>query len=196
MPSLIGDTVLRLQDRRTHSLAFGSTNGQIRHVLIPALLLAAGCEARTRVAKEKALAKIDSLLGNMDVKRKEVDLSVGALREGLAGLRKAKITAQVQLDQINRKVHAVEDRLSPLDDTLKTLRDHLKSGMVVEIAGRSYTPDELKVMAQVIAERKGAVEQLSVLQGSQARLSRSSRRSNYDNRTTSKSSRPSRTGSP
>ena len=68
-------------------------------------------------------------------------------REGLAGLRKAKITAQVQLDQINRKVHAVEDRLSPLDDTLKTLRDHLKSGMVVEIAGRSYTQDELKVMA-------------------------------------------------
>ncbi len=140
-------------------------------ILISALLLMAGCEARTQVAKEKALARIDSLLGSMDVKRQDIELSVGALNDGLVGLRKAKITAQVQLDQIDRKVRSVEDQVSTIDDTLKTLRDHLRSNRAVEIAGRSYSPDELKVMAQqVIAERKGAIKRLNVLQGSQARL--------------------------
>jgi chromosome segregation ATPase len=139
--------------------------------LVLAVLLTAGCEARTQVAKEKALAKIDSLLGTIEVKRKEIELSMGALKDGLGGLRKAKITAQVQLDQIHRKVRPVEDRLSTIDDTLKTLRDHLKSGSSVEIAGRSYSPDQLKAMAtQVIAERKGAAEQLNGLRDSQTRL--------------------------
>jgi hypothetical protein len=38
-------------------------------------LVTGGCGARTEVAKEKALEKIDSLLGSMDVKRKEIELS-------------------------------------------------------------------------------------------------------------------------
>jgi len=135
------------------------------------VLLTAGCEARTQVAMEKALAKIDSLLGNMDVKRKEIESSVDTLKHGLAGLWKAKITVQVKLDQINRKVQPVEERLATIDDTLKTLRDHLRSTKSVEIAGRTYSQDELKAMAQqVIAERNGAADQLSVLRDSQVRL--------------------------
>lgn len=136
-----------------------------------AVLLMTGCDARTQVAKQKALEKIDSLLGTIDVKRKEIEMSVGALKDGLAGLRKAKIMAQVKLDQLDGKVRPVEDRISTIDDTLKTLRDHLKSGSSVEIAGRTYSPNELKTMAQqVIAERKGAAEQLSGLRNSQVRL--------------------------
>jgi len=139
--------------------------------LASALLLTAGCDARTQVAKEKALQKIDSLLGNIDVKRKEIELSVEALKEGLAGLRKAKITAQVKLDQLDRKAQPIVERLATVDDTLKRLRDHLKSGTAIEIAGRTYSQEELKSMAtQVIAERKGAAEQRSVLRDAQARL--------------------------
>jgi predicted nucleic acid-binding Zn-ribbon protein len=135
------------------------------------VLLTAGCDARTQVARDKALEKIDSLLGSMDVKRKEIESSVDALKEGLVGFRKAKITAHVQLDQINWKAHPVEDRLAVIDDTLKTLRDQLKSGTAVEIAGRTYSQDELKAMAsQVVAERKGAAEKLGVLRDSVTRL--------------------------
>ena len=136
-----------------------------------AAFVTAGCAARTEVAKEKALAKIDSLLGTIDVKRKDIEISVDALRDGLGSLRKAKIMAQVKLDQLDRKVRPVEDRLATIDDTLMTLRGHLKSGSAVEIAGRSYSPDDLKAMAtQVIAERKGAAEQVSGLRDSQVRL--------------------------
>jgi len=135
------------------------------------VLLTVGCEATSQVAREKALAQIDSLLGTIDVKRKEIELSVGALKDGLAGLWKAKITAQVKLDQLDRTARPVEERLTTIDDTLKTLRGHLKSGLAVEIAGRRYSQDDLKVMAQqVIAEGKVAAEKLSVLWDSQARL--------------------------
>ena len=139
--------------------------------LASALLLTAGCEARTQVAKEKALDQIDSLLGSMDVKRKEIELSVGALKDSLAGLRKAKITVQVKLDQIDRKARPVEERLATIDDTLKTLRDHLKSATAVEIAGRTYSQDELKADGETGDHRaKGVAEQLTVLWDSQARL--------------------------
>jgi chromosome segregation ATPase len=136
-----------------------------------AVLLMTGCDARTQVVREKALEKIDSLLGTIDVKRKEIELSVTALKDGLGGLRKAKILAQVKLDQLDRKVRPVVERLTTIDGTLKALREHLKSGRAVEVASRSYSQDELKVMAQqVIAERKGEAEKLSVLRDSQVRL--------------------------
>jgi chromosome segregation ATPase len=139
--------------------------------LAVALLLTVGCDARTHVAKEQALNKIDSLLGTIDVKRKEVELSVTALKDGLGGLRKAKIIAEVKLEQLDRKVRPVKERLRTIDDTLKALRGHLKSGRSVEIAGRTYSPNELKTMAeQVITERKGAAEQLSGLWDSQVWL--------------------------
>jgi chromosome segregation ATPase len=107
----------------------------------------------------------------MGVKRKEIEISVGALKDGLGGLRKARIMAQVQLDQLDQKTKPVEDRLATIDDTLKTLRDRLKSGTAVEIAGRTYSQDDLKLMAQqVIAERNGAADQLNGLRDSRTRL--------------------------
>ena len=134
-------------------------------------LVTGGCGARTEVAKEKALEKIDSLLGSMDVKRKEIELSVKAIQDSLTGLQKAKIKAKVQSDQLARKVEPIEVKVTTIDGTLRKLREHLQSGTSVEFAGRSYRPQELQAMAnQVIAERKGIAEQLHGLQDAQSRL--------------------------
>ena len=56
-----------------------------RFFLLLSVLLAVGCGARAEVAKDKVLAKIDSILGTMEVKRKEIDISVRALNEGTMG---------------------------------------------------------------------------------------------------------------
>ena len=45
-------------------------------------------KARLEVAKEAAIKKLDSLLGSMDVKRKEIDLQLKGLSEGVAGIKK------------------------------------------------------------------------------------------------------------
>ena len=130
-----------------------------------------GCGARVEVAKEKIQAKIDSLLGTLDVKRKEIEINVANLKEGINGLRKAKIKAQVSNDQIQRQAKPQEDKLASMDAALKTLKGYLQTGKAVEVAGKSYSPAELKDMAERVMEaRKACAGQLAGLHESEARL--------------------------
>ena len=139
--------------------------------IILTVCVLAGCGARVEVAKEKALEKIDSLLGSMDVKRKEVELSLNALKDGVAGIRKAKIKAQVKHDQISQQAEPFHAKITQADTTLKKLRDHLASNEAVEIAGTKYSPDELKKMAsEVIAARKSNADQIAGFEKSKANL--------------------------
>lgn len=130
-----------------------------------------GCGARVEVAKDMVLKKIDSLLGSMDVARKQVEVGVTGLKEGIATLRKAKIKAQVCGDQIQRQAKPVEEKVASIDAALKTLHGHLEANKPVEIAGRKYTPDELKDLAsRVLAARKVCAVQLAGFQESQSRI--------------------------
>ena len=130
-----------------------------------------GTKARVEVAKDAALKKIDSLLGNMDVKRKEIDLSVSSLKEAVNGIAKARIKAQVKHDQIDAKAQTYREKLAQADGSLKKLRDHLSANKSVEIGGKTYQPDELKKMAeQVIEARKGYAVQIAGFEQSQAEL--------------------------
>jgi len=130
-----------------------------------------GCGARTEVAKEKALSKIDSLLGNMDVKRKQVELSVRALKEGIGGFQKAKIKAQVKHDQLERVIDPINEQITNVDQSLRQLRNCLASDESVEIAGKTYTPQEVQRMARrVLEQRQGFAAQQTDLKRSQASL--------------------------
>jgi len=130
-----------------------------------------GCGARGEVAKDNLLAKIDSILGEMDVKRKEIESSVSGFKDGIDGLRKAKIKAQVKQDQLERMVSPLEQKLQELDTSLGKLRDHLASGEAAEIGGKSYSHEELKGMGdKVLAARKELVGQISGFKKSQESL--------------------------
>ena len=74
-----------------------------------------GTKARIEVAKDAAVKKIDSLLGSMDVKRKEIDLSLGSMKEAVNGIAKAKIKAQVKHDQIDAKAQPYREKLAQAD---------------------------------------------------------------------------------
>jgi len=119
-------------------------------VLVSVVVVASfwyGCGARVEVAKDKVKQKIDSLLGTMDVKRKEIELGISGLKEGIDGLRKAKIKAQVATEQLGRQAFPQEEKLASMDSALKTLRGHLEGDKPVEIAGKTYSPAELKELA-------------------------------------------------
>jgi len=87
--------------------------------LLAAFVLFRG--ARVEVAGQKLKEKIDNILGQMDLKRKEIEISVDGLKEGINGLRKAKIKAQVSSEQIQRRARPQEERLASMDKALKTL---------------------------------------------------------------------------
>jgi hypothetical protein len=134
-------------------------------------ILALGCEARLQVAKERVREKIDSLLGSMDVKRKEIEISVNGLKEGINNLRKAKIKVQVNNEQIQREAKPQEERLVNTDSALQKLRGNLEASEPVEIAGKTYNQDELKDLAdRILRARKVYVGQLDGFHSAEIRL--------------------------
>ena len=125
--------------------------------LITGLILASvlGCGARVEVAKEKLLKQIDNLLGKMDVERKQIQIEMKALKDGVEGIRKAKIKAKVKQDQIKGEVEPLQEQIVKVDKVLKLLRPHLAATKPVEIVGKTYAPSEIKETAdKLLTERK------------------------------------------
>lgn len=130
-----------------------------------------GCGARMEVAKDKVMQKIDSMLDSMDVKRKEIELGVNGMKKGIDTLRKAKIKAQVLTEYVQREAKPVEEKLASTDGALKILRGHLEAAKPVEIAGKTYTPGEVKdLTGRVLAARKTFAARLAAFQECQTRM--------------------------
>ena len=94
--------------------------------LLVAFLLP-GCgdanKARVDVAKKKLLDQIDEALGKMDVQKAEIDNGIKSAKQAADGVRKAKIKAQVSLEQLDEKVRPHQDKIARCDETLAKLRD-------------------------------------------------------------------------
>lgn len=144
-----------------------------RFVILSVMVVVVGCGPRTEVAIEKAQAKIDALLGSMDVKRKEIEVAMRGLNDAITGIKKAKIKAQVKQDQIDRRVEPTRQRIAQADATLMWLRPLLESGEPAEIAGKTYSAAELKDMAsKVLAARKAAADEVAGFDKSKAMLAK------------------------
>lgn len=117
---------------------------------------------RVEVAKKKLLDRVDDLIGKMDVQRQEIDDGIKATKQAVEGVRKAKIKAQVKLEQIDEKTRPYEEKIAHCDKTLARLRDFLKADMPTEIAGKTYSVSDLKDMAsKVIKSRKESEDQIN-----------------------------------
>jgi len=137
-------------------------------ILVVIALLAGGYfwffsgSPRAEVAKKKLLDRVDDLIGKMEVQRQEIDNGIKATKQAVEGVRKAKIKAQVKLDQIEEKAKPHEEKIAQCDQTLARLRDLLKADMPAEIAGKTYSVADLKDMAsKVIKARKDSETQIS-----------------------------------
>jgi hypothetical protein len=131
-----------------------------------------GCgDARSEVAKDKLLAQVDKVLGEIDVKKKSAEIGVRKMESGLDVLKKAKIDAKVRLVKVNESVSELEERSSQADKALGRLRDLLKDEKDAEINGKTFTVPELKAMAEkTIASRKRVGTELEGLKAHQKRL--------------------------
>ena len=124
-------------------------------VVLVTMACVAGCGARVEVAKEKVLKQIDSLLGKMDVERKQIQIEMKGLSDGIDGIRRAKIKAKAKQDQIKGEAEPIQEQIAKVDKVLKLLRTHLEANDPVEIAGKKYSPNEIKETAdKLLKERK------------------------------------------
>jgi len=143
-----------------------------RHFLVFGLaFLLVGCGARTEVAKEKILAQVDKLLGEIDVKKKEAQMAVQGMEDGIDKLKMGKIESKMRLTQVTESFSAIEGKIAQADKALGRLRDHLKDGKETVINQKKYSPSELKDMAdKIIAARKKLSTEAEGLKSTQKRL--------------------------
>lgn len=107
------------------------------------------------------LGKIDDMLGKLDVQKTEIDNGIKSAKQAADGVRKAKIKAQVSLDQLDEKVRPHQEKIARIDESLAKLRETIKAGKPADFGGKTYTVAELKEMAgKVIQSRKEAEEQI------------------------------------
>lgn len=129
-------------------------------------LLLTGCndatQARIDVTKKKVMEQIDSAIGKMEVQKAEIDRSVKTAKTAVNELRKAKLKAQVSLEQLEEKVRPFQENIDKIDESLAKLRDAIKTEMPAVFNGKSYSTDELKEMAgKVIQTRKATEEKVA-----------------------------------
>lgn len=118
-------------------------------------------KARVDVAKKKLVEQLDDALGKMDVQKAEIDNGIKSAKQAADGVRKAKIKAQVSLDQLDEKVRPHQDKIAKCDETLAKLRDAIKADIPADFGGKTYTVVELKDMAgKVINSRRECEDQV------------------------------------
>ena len=144
-----------------------------RHLLLTFFLLAiTGCgDPRFEIARDQFLAQVDSLLGEIEVKRREIDPTIQRAGAALAQLTKARIEIQVQLSRISGDLAAVQGKLDETDKGLVRLRDLFGRDQPVEIAGQTYSPSEIRGLANhALSARKRLSAQAETLQSTHDRL--------------------------
>lgn len=136
--------------------------------LFPSLV---GCTPRLEVARDQVLAQVDSLLGEIEVKRKETGLGLQKAESVLDRLTRGRIEVQVSLSQISRDLNLTEDELVETDKKLARLRTLLVQDQPVEIAGSTFTPAQLRgITSRAISARKSLVDRAETLRSTKNRL--------------------------
>lgn len=130
-----------------------------------------GCGPRADVVKDTVLKQIDLLIGDLQVNRAKIERGIAAAESSLQPLVEGKIRAQVEADQLARKIGQISRSISEAEDSLRTLKDYLAAGESVELAGKTYTIEELNTQAKRVISAHGVLsEQLKTMQQAEARL--------------------------
>jgi chromosome segregation ATPase len=142
-----------------------------RCLLLGFAILLIGCDARTQVLQEKITNRIDKLLGEFEVKKKQAEIATKKYQEEIDQLTKSKIETKVRLTQLQEKAQVAEAKQAEVDKTILRLRDYLAQGGEVEISGKKYSESQVKEMAEkLIAARKKLVSEIDVMKKSSAQI--------------------------
>jgi peptidoglycan hydrolase CwlO-like protein len=122
------------------------------------VVTSAGCGPRAQVAKDKMMDQIDQLLGKTEVQRKEAQNGIDDMKKAIDKLLEGKVKAKVQSDQLADQLKTIDDKISDAKTTLATLQEYIKADKPREIAGKTYSPDDLNKLAKRVIEAEKNLE--------------------------------------
>lgn len=120
------------------------------------LLNMAGCGARAEVAKDKLLAQLDKVLGELNVKAAEIDKKRRDLTGEMQVVREKKFNAAVRLELLTKKQETSKQELEKLKQGLARVQpkmEEAKTNGKIELNGKEITADELNRMATDLINR-------------------------------------------
>ena len=143
-----------------------------RQILLLCFLSAlVGCDSRIEVAKDQILAQIDHLLGEVNVRRQQVETALTRAEAGLDRLTHGRIEVQVELSRISDNYTSARDEVAEVDQALNRLQQLLSQKGEVQIAGETYGPAQLEEMARRAAtNRKKAFAEADSFAATKERL--------------------------
>ncbi len=116
------------------------------------MLSSGGCKAQTQVAGDKVMERINEWLGDLDVKRKEIANTLKTVETGMSNVRQQRISGEVRMEGIQKKVATIETRIGDIKKALAELNPHLRATEAVEINGKSFAPEKVREMANELAD--------------------------------------------
>jgi len=155
-------------------MAFGLMSITVVVVLFGLVAFLSGSgEAKIEVARENVSKRIDALLGEAEVQQKELQIEMRKMDRACDDLTKARIHSQVQAERLDKKHQELDQQIADCDAALRRLKGYLSAGGSADIGGKTYTPDQIKDMAdKLLAARKSLCQQADTLKQSQTQLNR------------------------
>lgn len=126
-----------------------------------------GCGPRGAVAKDKIVAQIDKLLGELDVKKKKIEQEYAKLKTDIENVRERRINTEVRLEQLTLKKKNAEGKITEIKGKMTALQALVKKATEsesksVENNGATWSAEQLnKASAELVAEYQAAEKELN-----------------------------------
>ncbi|MEZ6095317.1 MAG: hypothetical protein R3C03_13975 [Pirellulaceae bacterium] len=125
-----------------------------------------GCGPRIGVVKDKIVSEIDKVLGELNVKEKDIDQKMAKLKPTLRDINEQRIRTEVRLEQLQKKSEKNKDELAEVDGKLVKIREIMgefsEEQDSIERNGKTYTKSDVNKMAEeLIARRTGLTGDLA-----------------------------------
>ena len=115
-----------------------------------------GAAARVGVAKDKVIKEIDKVLGELKIKRKEVQIAYDRIAVASGNLREKRIEAQILMDRFEKDITELEEEQAASKRNLKKLKPLLaesESSGEVERNGKTITAAELIKLGETTVKK-------------------------------------------
>ncbi len=133
-----------------------------RFIVIAALLVGVvgiaiyGCGPRAQVAKDAIIDKLDKALGELNVKRKKIEMKQNELRNKLDALKKSRYLSEAKLDLMKEKrdksQSALDSIMGKVEDVKALVSEAQASDTkTIERNDKTYTADQIAATAQQVA---------------------------------------------
>lgn len=112
-----------------------------------------GCDARSQVAIQHVTDSIDAMLGKLDVSKKQIEMNISALNQGVEKMKTAKAKIRAQLNLVDRNTAPIKKKVDDVKDTMAKIRDAEKAGTTVSFSGKTFDPSQLQAANAELLKR-------------------------------------------